>query len=78
MNRAYSGAKGPKTTELPDWDQAYEELFEQHRRLVRVIVGLRAIGRDPGSLTQDLERLQTLLGAANQMRMITADRRRVA
>ena len=78
MNRAYAGAKAPKTTELPDWNQAYDELFEQHRRLMRVIVGLRAIGRDPGSLVDDLEHLQGMLGTINQMREITADKRRVA
>ena len=78
MSGPYSDIKAPKTTELPDWDQTYEELFDQHRRLMRVIVGLRAIGRDPGSLVDDLEHLQSLLAAANQMRMITEDKRRVA
>ena len=78
MNTPYSGAKGPKTTELPDWNQAYDELFEQHRRLMRVIVGLKAIGRDPGSLVDDLEHLQGLLGAVNQMRLITSNKRHAA
>ena len=78
MSAAAVSPKGPKTTELPNWEEAYDELFERHRSLVRIIVGLKALGRDPGSLLSDLEELRTLMAAVNQMRVITAPKSRAA
>ena len=63
--------KGPKTTELPDWEKAYDELADRHRRLMRIIVGLRAIGRSRRSVNDRLPStriLRTLTRGPSMMR----------
>ena len=65
-------AKGPTTAEVPDWERLFDELLEHQSRMLRMAATLRAIGRDPTELMEDLLQLGVHLKYVDQMRRITS------
>ncbi|MFK7955235.1 MAG: hypothetical protein AB8B96_04005 [Lysobacterales bacterium] len=67
--------KGPVTTELPDWEDLYNEYLDQQDKLGRLIASTVEQGENPDWLREEMVDLQRRLSAVDQMRKITAEHR---